>query len=144
MSQITDQVAAIIAILKADTDTATEVGTRVFGSELPRSETDNMARKAIVVMPSGGSPPTWAAGTVRLEVQRLDLICYGATLFEAEEVRRACFGALRAIERVVSAGVLVHWARPAGGSVTNRDGPDTDWPNHWNSWQVCSAEQAVA
>lgn len=144
MTQISDQRAAIIAILKADTDTATEVGTRVFGDELPRSEADNMARKCIVVTPSGGAMPTWAAGTVKLEIQRLDIVCYGATLYEAEEVRRAVFGALRAVERVVSAGVLVHWANLAGGAVTNRDGPDTDWPSKWNSWQVCSAEQAVA
>ena len=144
MTQITDMRVAVIAILKADTDTATEVGTRVFGDELPRSEADNMPRKAIVVAPSGGAPPSWSAATVQLEVQRLDIVCYGATLFEAEEVRRATFGALRAVERVVSAGVLVYWARPAGGAVTERDGPDADWPFHWNSWQVCSAEQAVA
>ena len=73
MTQITDQVAAIIAILKADTDTATEVGTRVFGDELPRDEADSMPRKCIVIAPTGGAPPSWSAGTLRLEVQRLDL-----------------------------------------------------------------------
>jgi len=143
MSQITDMRAAVIAILKADTDTATEVGTRVFGDEMPRSEVDSEPRKTIVVVPTGGVIPPYAAGTLRLEVQRLDIWCYGKTLFEAEEVRRAVFGAMRGINRTLSAGVLVHWAQPAGGAAQGRD-PDGDWPYKWNSWQVMADERAAS
>ena len=143
MSQITDVRAAIVAILKADADVATEVGIRVFGDELPRSETDSMAQKCVVVAPAGGPSPGFSAGTLPIEVQRLDVFCYAETLYGAEEVRRAVYGALKGIKRITSANVLVHWVRPAGGAVSNRD-PVSDWPVCWNSWQVMSDERATA
>ncbi|KKM88478.1 hypothetical protein LCGC14_1258270 [marine sediment metagenome] len=143
MTQIVDARKAIIEILKADADTTTEVQGRVFGDELPRSETDAMPRKAVVISPAGGTPLSYTTGTLPLETQRLDVFCYGGTLYEAEEVRRAVYGALRAVERQVIAGVLVHWARPAGGAMSGRD-PDADWPLKWNSWQILADERAAA
>lgn len=144
MTQITDVKAALIEILKADADTAEEVGTRVFGDELPRGQTASMPRKCIVIRSAGGVIPTWAAFTLPLEVQRVDLLCYGETQFAADEVRRAAFGAMRAIQRKLSNGVLVHWAQPAGGAAHGRDGPDSDWPFKWNSYQVMSDERAAS
>ncbi len=143
MTQIVDVRAAIITILKADTDTATEVGARVYGDELPREDTDDMPRKAVVISPAGGTPLPYTTATLPLETQRVDVFCYGKTLFEAEEVRRAVYGALRAVEREVSAGVLVHWVRPAGGAMAGRD-PDAEWPVKWNSWQILADERAAA
>ncbi len=143
MSQIADLGTAIVAILKADTDTAAEVGTRVFGDEMPRSEVDDEPRKTVVVVTTGGVIPPYAAGTVPLEVQRLDIWCYGKNMLEADGVRRAVFGAMRGINRTLAAGVLVHWARPAGGAAQGRD-PDGDWPYKWNSWQVMADERAAS
>lgn len=143
MTQITDAREAIITILKADSDVATEVGTRVFGDELPRSETDSMPRKCVVVAPGGGTPPGFASATLHVEVQRLDVFCYGETLYEAEEVRRAVYGALKGITRQVASNVMVHWARPAGGAASGRD-PDADWPVKWNSWQIMADEKTAA
>lgn len=144
MSQIVDVRAALIGILKADAAVATEVGTRVFGDELPRSETSSMPRKCVVLRQSGGAVPIWGQGDLPLEIQRYDVICYGATLFEAEEVRRAVYGALKGIKRNVQSGVLVHWAKPAGGAATGREAKEAEWPFHWNSWQVCADERTAA
>ncbi len=143
MTQIADINAAVIVILKADADVITEVGPRVFGDELPRNETDDMPRKAIVVAAGGGTSPSYASATVPIEAKRIDVFCYGETLFEAESVRRAVFGAFRAIiSRTVSANVLINSIRPAGGAIAGRD-PDGDWPIKWNSWQVEAAEDPV-
>lgn len=146
MALITDAKAAIIGILKANADVSGLVGTRVYGDELPRSETDNRestGRKSVVVASGGGVPPSYTTGTLPLEAQRMDVFCYGETLFQAERVRRAVYSAMKGIERVTQDSVLIHWANPAGGAASGRD-PDTDWPVKWNSWQVLSDERAVA
>ena len=143
MTQIVDARAAVIAILKADTDTAALVGTRVFGDELPRSETDDMPRKAVVISSAGGASLSYTTATLPLEAQRLDVFCYGETLFEAEKVRRAVYGALKGVERETSASVLIHWVRPAGGAMAGRD-PNADWPVKWNSWQLLADERSAA
>lgn len=143
MTQITDAKGALIAHLKTDTDLSALVGTRIFGDELPRDEADSMPRKAVVISPNGGGFPTFAQGTMPLNVQGYDVFCYGETLFQAEAVRRAAFGALRAMIRVTITSVLLHWARPAGGASSGRD-PVTDWPVVWNSWQVMADERTVA
>lgn len=143
MSQITDAREAIITILKADVGVSALVGTRVFGDELPRVETDSMPRKAVVVASAGGTPPSYTTSTLLLEGQRFDVFCYGETLYQAEQVRQAVYGSLRAVERTVAASVLVHWARPAGGAMAGRD-PGTEWPVKWNSWQILTDERTVA
>ncbi len=144
MTQITDMVDGLIAYLQNDADVIVQVATRIFGEELPRSETDSMPRKCVVIASSGGAIPPWAGATVKLEVRRVDLFCYGATLYEAEEVRRAVFGAMRALKRVLSAAVLIHWAQPAGGAAAGREGPISQWNLQWNSWHVCSDERDTA
>lgn len=143
MTQITDSKAAVIAFLLADADVITQVADRVYGDELTRDESGNILGKSVVVSPSGGSPPSYTQGTLPVEAQRLDLICYGETGFEAEAVRRAVFGALKDIDRTKIAGVLIHWANPAGGVATGRD-PDTDWPFKWDSWQVLTDTRAAS
>ena len=146
MSAITDAREAIIGILKADGAVAALVGIRVFGDELPRSETDGRegtGRKAVVVSPGGGSPPSYTTATLPLEGARIDVFCYGETLYQAEVVRRTVYGALKGVQRVVQGDVLVHWVRPAGGAASGRD-PNTNWPVKWNSWQYLADERAVA
>ena len=143
MSAITDAREAIIGILKADSAVAALVGTRVFGDELPRSETDNQARKAVVISPGGGSPPSYTTATLPLEGARIDVFCYGESPYQAEVARRTVYGALKGVQRVTQGNVLVHWVRPAGGAASGRD-PNTDWPVKWNSWQYLADERAVA
>jgi len=74
--------------------------------------------------------------------QRIDVFSYGETPFEAERVRRAVFDALKALQREVSAGVLIHWCDPAGGYANIRD-PDTKWPINFQSFQAFHAETAA-
>lgn len=142
MTQIVDVKAALIALLKADADVTTEVGTRVYGDELPREDTDNMERKCVVLVSSGGAPTPYASGTAPLETQRIDVYSYGATAYEAEEVRRAVYGAFKGAQRVKFSGVLIHWVNPAGGVSYGRD-PNTDWPFKWDSWQVLADTRAA-
>lgn len=142
MTAIVDAMAALIDFLKADTDVSGLVSARVFGDELPEAETASMPRKAVVINQSGGATPDFAAATVPLQVFRCDVFCYGENPYEADRVRRAVYVALKRMERNVQSGVLLHWARPAGGMASIRD-PSTDWPIAWNSWQVSADERAA-
>ena len=142
MTQISDAADALIAHLKTDSALSALVGARIYGDELPRDDTDNMPRKAVVLTPGGGGIPPYAQATMPLEAQRFDVFCYGETLFQANAVRRAVHGALRAMQRVTISSVLLHWARPAGGRITGLDSV-TQWPVTWNSWQVMSDERAA-
>ncbi|MFQ5775862.1 MAG: DUF3168 domain-containing protein [Kiloniellaceae bacterium] len=137
-----DPIAAVVAFLKADAGVAALAGTRVFGLELPAAEAANMPRKAVVLRASGG--PSLAAGTyLDHDSQRIDLVSYGETPFEAERLRRAIFDALKPVARLVVNSTLVHWIEPAGGFATQRD-PDAAWPSAFQSFQVFFAESAAA
>lgn len=137
-----DPILALIAILKADAGVAALAGARVFGDELPASETATQPRKAIVVRSSGG--PSLAAGSyLEHDSQRVDLLSYGETPFEAGRLRRAVFDTLKPLRRTVAAGALIHWVEPAGGWATERD-PDAAWPAAFQSFQVFYAEQEIA
>lgn len=137
-----DLVAALVALLLADAGVAALAGAYVFGAELPAGVTDEMPRKALVVVPSGGVSLT-GASYVAHDTQRIDLFAFGATPIEAEALLQAGTEALRGIRRVVSAGVLIHWAQTAGGFALARD-PDAAWPRAFRSFQVFHALEAAA
>ncbi|WEK00596.1 MAG: DUF3168 domain-containing protein [Candidatus Sphingomonas phytovorans] len=136
-----DLVGAVAALLAADAGIAAIVGARVFGGELPPGETQHMPRRVIVLKPSGGFSMT-GASYVEADTQRLDLFAYGATVREASDLCGAAAAVLRRIDRVVSAGVLIHWAQSAGGFLTGRE-PVTDWPRAWQSFQFLHALKEV-
>lgn len=136
-----DIIAGLVTFLKADAPLTALVGARVFGLELPASEAKSMPRPTVVLQASGGS--TLVEGSyVEHTAQRIDVFSYGETPFEAERVRRAVFDALKALQREVSAGVLIHWCDPAGGYANIRD-PDTKWPINFQSFQAFHAETAA-
>lgn len=137
-----DVVAALVAFLKADAGVAALAGSRVFGLELPAGEAASMPRHAVVLRASGG-PSLTAGSYAEHATQRIDAFSYGATPFEAERLRRTVFDGLKPLQRVVAAGVLVHWVDPAGGWSTLRD-PDGDWPVAFQSFQAFFAETAAA
>lgn len=143
MTATMDTQAALVAILKADAAVAALVGTRVFGDELPRAETDSMPRKCIVVQHAGGAGPSFTQGTLPLEAPVFNVFCYGETGFQARSVRLAVHGALRGVERRTILDTLIHWVKSAGGAIYGRD-PDTDWPVHWSSWQALADERTTA
>ena len=137
-----DLIGAVVALLKADTATAAQVGVRVFGGELPPAETALMPRKAIVLTPSGGTSLT-SGSFVEADTQRFDLFAYGATPAEAEALRDTAALALRRARRRVWAGVLIHWLKPAGGATNARDA-NAQWPRAFQSFQALHALNSVS
>jgi len=136
-----DLMAALVALLKADASIAALVGARVFGGELPPAETRHMPRQAIVIQPSGGISLT-AGSYAEHDTQRVDVFGYGRTPKEAAELVATAALALRRVQRGVWAGVLIHWARSAGGFSARRD-PDAAWPRAFQSFQVFHALEEV-
>ncbi len=135
-----DVIAALRAVLLADTDLAAVVGGRVFGKELPRAEADNQARAAVVLQTSGG--PNLLGGYVDHTSQRVDARCYGSTPIEADQVEGLVFDAFKQLRRTVQDNVLIHWIEDAGGFTSGRDA-NADWPLSVRSWQVLFATTAV-
>lgn len=136
-----DIVTAIVELLKADAGIAASVDGHVYGGELPPDLAALMPRTAIVVQASGGAAFA-PASTVDAETQRLDIVCYGATPFEAAELRRLSNPVLRHTLRRVVAGVLIHWVQWAGGYISGRD-RDGAWPYALQSYQALFATDEV-
>lgn len=136
-----DLIGAVIALLKADTATAAQVGTRVFGGELPPAETASMPRKAIVLTPSGGTSIT-GGSFVEADTRRIDLTSYGATRREAEQLLSIAETALRQARRAVFGGVLIHWAQSAGGPFGGRES-NFAWPQATQSFQIFHSFEEV-
>lgn len=136
-----DVIKALIDYLLADATVSGLVGSRGFGGELPRAETDSMPRAAFVVRRSGGFQ-TIGSGYQEYGDSRYDVQCYGATPEQADELWRAVFTSLKTMRRTKQSGCLLHWAREAGGPLPIRD-LDADWPYVISSWQIMTAEVAV-
>jgi hypothetical protein len=136
-----DLIAGLVAILLADSGVAAMAATRVFGGELPAAEAKHMPRTALVVAASGGVSLT-GGSYAEHDTGRVDLFAYGSTQHEANLLLAAAAIALRRIKRKVSAGVLIHWAQPAGGGTGGRD-PALTWPRAFQSFQVFHALEEV-
>lgn len=131
---MSDPIAALVALLTADADTAQLAGADIFGGELAGDILDRGPKSAIVVAPSGG-PSMTGASKAEFDTQRIDLIAYGATPAEANRMLATASRRLWAIDREVAAGTLIHWANRAGGFGPARD-TDTQWPQAFRSFQV--------
>lgn len=142
MPDVADPIAALVAILLADAGVAALAGARVFGGELPETETKFMPRAALVVSPSGGVSLT-AGSYAEHDTGRTDLFAYGATQQEANALLATAALALRRVMRQVAAGALIHWVQPAGGGASGRDA-QLIWPRAFQSFQFFYALGAVA
>lgn len=140
MTVTTDPIAAVLRFLKADTDTAEMVGTRVFGGELPDSENASQPRASVVLRNAGGGVmPISSQSYVRVNDMRIDAYAYGATPNQAFRVYRCLAGALKQMTRNVQGHTLLHWANPSGGAHSLVE-PETEWPFTLSTWQVFYAE----
>lgn len=141
MPEAADLEGGLVAYLKTIPSVALLTYSRIFGGELPASETQFMPRAAIVIRASGGVSLT---GESKLEhdTQRIDVFAFGATPREAATVMRAANLALRRLERGVYAGCLIHWANAASGSLAGRE-PVTEWPRQFQSFQVMHGLVAI-
>lgn len=135
-----DPIAAIRTVLLADPAVTALVDTRVHGGEVPAAEVKNMARACVVLNPSGGPG---GEGYNEFGKQRIDTLCYGATLMEAWQVHLAVYTVLKQLRRQKAANVLLHSADPASKGASGRD-PVTQWPVTLSSWLVLASEVAAA
>lgn len=137
-----DHIAALRQLLLNDTELRALCGDRVYGgTRLPDRIIGAMPTNAVVLAYSGG------VGAIGIGAQsygdvRVDATAYGPTEGDAAAVYRAVHVALKGFQRRVFAGMLLHWARPAGGPLSLRD-PDAGWPFVLSSWQVLASETPV-
>jgi len=137
---VTDVLAALITYLQADTDVATEVGTRVFGGELPRDEIDDMPRKAVIIRLNGGPR---RRGGVPVARTNIEVWSTGQTYYEAGEVDRAVYDALESLSRETSSNVYLHNALVDGAPRMVRD-TITGWPALLRLGTVTADERSTA
>lgn len=134
MDEAADLEGALVAYLKTIAAVTALTAQRIFGGELPEAETASMPRAAIVIKASGGVSQT-GDSYVETDTQRVDVFAFGVTPREAARVSREAGLALRRLDRSVHAGVLLHSASAASGSLSVRE-PEVNWPRHFQSFQV--------
>lgn len=126
---IPDPVADIREILLADTGVSGLVSERVYHSELPDAESQNMPQQAVVVAQAGGPG---RQKTLKIRVIRLDTLCYGATLYESYELHQAVREVVETLSRRSNSVISVE---------TISDGQNARDP--LKQWPVCLASYRV-
>jgi len=134
-----DPIAALRALILSSTDVSSQVGDRVYGGELPKPETKQQPRKAVVIKYSGGTARD--TGYQQWGPVRVDIRCHGATPEGADQVWRAVFPLLKQARPKQWAGCTLLGCMPAGGPIPLRD-IETQWPYVFSSWQVNASEIA--
>lgn len=144
MTATPDQLNALMDFLKADAAVSAAVGTRVFGGELPKSESVNMPRACVVLALAGtGIRGSSGFGYMKLDHFRVDAFCYGASPYGASVVYRAVYGALKQMRRNVQGDTMLLCASMELGAQSLRD-PDAEWPYTLSSWSVLASEEVIA
>lgn len=138
---MSDPIGAIMAALAADPDVTARTAGRIFGGELPADETRLMPRGALVVQDAGGLG-VFGGGYLPYGDMRIDLVNYGPSPRDAYLLHRATRDRLRTLRREVHGGMLLHWARQAGGLGQDRV-PETRWPVFVTTWQVLVDDRQV-
>jgi hypothetical protein len=126
MTKAADPTLAIAAYLKAQQAINTEVEGRVFRPELPTDEQSHMPRSCVLVRPAGGGT-MFAKVDLPVTDSRLDIVCYGSTRLDSENIARECAAALKELSHSTWEKVVVFWARVAGQPASAID-PETNWP----------------
>jgi hypothetical protein len=131
---IPDPLAAIIALLLDDDAVTALADGRVFGGELPEEHNAAMPQPAVVVSPAGGPG---RPGTIKYRRNRIDTICYGATLLQSWQLHLAVREALETMGR----DGAVFTASISSDGANARD-PVKQWPTCYASYSVLSATEA--
>lgn len=132
--------AALVAYLAADPDVVSLAGSRVYGAELPGDEATAMPRYAVVVQNAGGN------GKSNYSTQynaRFDVYAYGSTPAEADQLQRACIGALERMGRAVISGTILYAASSLTGVYPGRT-PVSFWPFAFSVWSIETNYQSVS
>ena len=133
---IPDPIADIREVLLADAAVEALVGTRVFHSELPESESASMPRQAVVVAQAGGSG---RPKTLKTRAIRLDTICYGATLYEAQRLHDTV---REAVETLARTSGSVKAIETVSDGQNGRD-PLKQWPVCFASYRVLTTTTPI-
>lgn len=134
---------AVIKVLKTPQEIFDLIGddvtrsVRVFGIEVPASESESMPRKMIVIRQSGLGGAS--GGFVRMQRALLDVACYGETPYEAELLRLEVSRYLKDFRRQMSEGFLIHSFDSVNGPIHLRE-PQTEWPYVLETWRCLASE----
>lgn len=120
MTEIMD---AVVAYLKADDGVSALVEDRVYPVELPRDEVGDMPESAVIVRPEGGEIDR---GTGPIARPTLTFESTGEKFYQAGQVDQAVYEALKAINRDVVSGKLLHSALPGPSNLGRA--AITGWP----------------
>lgn len=136
---VADPTIAVWALLKDRM--GADVDGRVYRPELPEDIDRDMPETAIVVMPGGDGRLT--AGT-RLPVHDsiLDVLCYGATRLEADEIARKAASLLKQFAMAKYEGILMYWARQMTG-INPRVQLEVNWNYSEFSVQLLHSEYVL-
>lgn len=140
-----DLIQSLISICTNDTDISALAGTRVWGQELGKSESDNMPRYNVVLKMAGLGGGIGDRDYRPVMEVRVDIFNYGATIIKATNLHRQTHDTFKAINRKFQGDTLIHWAHRTAGPIYLRD-PDGSpgWPLVVESWNVLATETTVA
>jgi hypothetical protein len=136
-----DPTLAIAAYLKAQEPVWEASEERIFRPELPEGEDKKMPRACILVRPAGGGAMS-ARDYLPFIDSRLDLVCYGSTRLQAENIAREVALALKFLRRSKWKEIVLCWARVSSQPASAID-PNTNWPFALVSTQVYHASSVT-
>jgi hypothetical protein len=122
--QVTDFLSALRAYLLGQSEVVALVSKSVYVLALPKEELDLGPHAVVVLLSSGGN--LGKVGRTTAEA-RVDVVCYGATDFEAMQLDMVVSESIKWLNREYVNGVLLHNASVAGGPFQARD-PEIFWP----------------
>jgi hypothetical protein len=137
-----DPTLAIAAYLKAQTVIAEATEGRIFRPDLPEGEDAFMPRGCVLVRPAGGGQ-LFGRDYLPVIDSRLDIVCYGSTRLEAENISREVALALKQLKNSTWEKVAVRWARISGGPMSAID-PTTNWALSYVGTQVMHGSETVS
>lgn len=156
MPAFADELAAVVAYLRAHAGVAALAGTRVYATELPADQAAQMPRTAVLVNDAGLGSGGGAMGMMNRSnlpfgQSTKDLRCYGATAFESRRLWNVVAGALKDLGQ--SAGgyrvaiptqgtVRLISATPAAPAQMRE--PEVDWPVTFSTFNLAAIDTAIA
>lgn len=109
---------------------------RIFVNRIPKEVIEasdpRYPPKMVVLRQAGGGSKLDLSP---IDVQTIDVLCYGESDREADRVRRAIWSRLTFLQRECVAGVLLHAINPTTGTIPNVD-PEIKWPAVAQSFSV--------
>ena len=112
------------------------VAGRVHGAEVPRSLLPRMPMQTICLSGAGGPGGGLSGSSMsRWGDDRIDVLCYGRTPFEADQLHFEARLALTDLDRKIVEGIMLYTAVLESGPISLRD-DGTDWPLTFSSWRI--------